>query len=142
MEGGSIGGLTTPPKWAIRKDTEMKSRANKGRHISMIVLMGVVLLTIVFGMGCVSQLTVESGGQTWAGHCNHRERTWGSLYGIDWCGKAMGVSSQEPLLPMARVSAIVSPKDYFIGILTLGLIIPITVEYDMEMESLPKKGVR
>lgn len=69
------------------------------------------------------------------GHGDH-------FMGIDWCGKAMGVSSQEPLLPMARVSAIVSPKDYFIGILTLGLIIPITVEYDMEMESLPKKGVR
>jgi len=102
----------------------------------------VILVTLVMLTGCVSRLPVSSGGQTSQGHCNYRERTWGSLYGIDWCAKKDGVESQEPDKPFARVSAIVPPQDFLLSFVTLGLIIPINVEYDMETSPLPRKGCK
>ena len=101
--------------------------------------MGVLLAGVVVLVGCVSNLTVTSGGATSAGHCNHTEKSCGSLYGIDWCGKRNGVESKEPSLPFARVSVVVRPQDFFWGFITLGLIIPMNVEYDMETAALPKK---
>ena len=57
--------------------------------------LGVLLAGVVVLVGCVSSLTVTSGGATSAGHCNHTEKSCGSLYGIDWCGKRNGVESKE-----------------------------------------------
>lgn len=89
--------------------------------------------------GCVSQLTVNSGGQTSAGHCNFTERTWGSLYGINWCNKEDGVDSKEPDKPMNRVTAYVKPCDFLLSFITIGAIIPISLEYDMETSPLPRR---
>ena len=117
-------------------------KAYKSQSANMLKLLNccLVMSAAMMFCGCVSRLPVSSGGQTSAGHCNYRERTWGSLYGIDWCDKTNGVESQEPDKPFARVSAVVTPQDFLLSFVTLGLIIPINVQYDMETMPLPKKG--
>ena len=82
---------------------------------------------------------MTSGGQTSAGHCNFSEKTWGSLYGINWCDKGDGVDSKEPDKPMNRVTAYVKPCDFLLSFITIGAIIPISMEYDMETSPLPKR---
>lgn len=90
--------------------------------------------------GCTSQLTVFSGGATSPGHCNKTECALGSLYGIDWCGKENGVNSCESKYPMARVSTVVRPLDFALAFITLGAVIPMHIEYDLETSPLPKRS--
>ena len=104
-----------------------------------LMKIGFVVLASGCLWGCASQLTVTSGGQTSAGHCNHIEKTWGSLYGIDWCNKEDGVDSKEPDKPMNRVTAYVKPCDFLLSFITIWAIIPISIEYDMETSPLPKR---
>lgn len=89
--------------------------------------------------GCTSQLTVFSGGASSPQYCNKTECTWGSLYGIDWCDKKDGVNSCTPEYPMARVSTVVRPQDFALAFFTLGLIIPMHLEYDFETMPLPRR---
>ena len=100
------------------------------------------MAVLVLLVGCTSQLTVFSGGASSPGHCNKKECACGSLYGIDWCDKEDGVNSCEPQYPMSRVSAVVRPQDFALAFFTLGLIIPMHIEYDLETKSLPRRGVK
>ena len=99
-----------------------------------------IVVAATLATGCMSQLTVKSGGSTASGHCNYHECSLGSLYGIDWCGKDNGVLSQEPMLPFARVTSVVRPQDFALAFFSLGLVIPIHIEYDIETKPLPCKG--
>lgn len=101
----------------------------------------VVVLSVLL-VGCTSQLTVFSGGASSPGHCNKRECACGSLYGIDWCDKEDGVNSCEPQYPMSRVSTVVRPQDFALAFFTLGLVIPMHIEYDLETKPLPRRGAK
>lgn len=105
-------------------------------HKKLLTMVAAAALTA----GCMSQLTVKSGGSTAPGHCNYHECSLGSLYGIDWCGKEDGVLSEEPMLPFARVTSVVRPRDFALAFFSLGLMIPMHLEYDMETRPLPRKG--
>ena len=107
-------------------------------HCLKVTVAGLALA----GAGCVSQLTVSSGGASSPGYCNKQECAWGSLYGIDWCGKKNGVQSQAPMYPMSRASTVVRPCDFVVGFFTLGLIIPLHLEYNLETSPLPKRSVK
>ena len=58
---------------------------------------------------------------------------------IDWCDKKDGVNSCTPEYPMARVSTVVRPQDFALAFFTLGLIIPLHLEYDFETMPLPRR---
>lgn len=107
----------------------------KNLRISAIAL--TLLLT-----GCASQLTVLSGGATSPGRCNKTERSFGSLYGIDWSGKENGVNSCEPQYPMARVTTVMRPLDFVLAFFTLGAVIPMHIEYDLETSPLPRRSAK
>ena len=110
------------------------------RYMRVLRICVVVLSALL--VGCTSQLTVFSGGASSPGHCNKRECALGSLYGIDWCGKKNGVNSCEPKYPLARVSTVVRPQDFALAFFTLGMVIPMHIEYDLETSPLPKRNVK
>lgn len=116
---------------------EKKIKEGKAMKIKMSAIVLLILL-----VGCTSQLTVFSGGASSPGHCNKRECALGSLYGIDWCGKKNGVNSCEPKYPLARVSTVVRPQDFALAFFTLGIVIPMHIEYDLETSPLPKRSVK
>ena len=116
---------------------EKKIKEGKAMKIKMSAIVLLILL-----VGCTSQLTVFSGGASSPGHCNKRECACGSLYGIDWCDKEDGVNSCEPQYPMSRVSTVVRPQDFALAFFTLGLIIPMHLEYDLETKSLPRRNAK
>jgi len=109
------------------------------RRIMKQICICVAALSLL-ASGCVSQLTVFSGGATAPGSCNKSECALGSLYGIDWSGKENGVNSCNPQKPMARVSTIVRPQDFAIAFFTLGMVIPLHLEYDLESNPLPRRN--